>query len=54
MPVRYTARLLAKGFSQQYLEDFNETFASLARILRFSFFVAFANRFNLVKTSHAS
>ena len=47
-PLRYKARLVARGFSQEYLIDYNETFAPVARISSFRFIVAFANQFNLL------
>lgn len=47
-PVRYKARLVARGFSQEYLSDYNETFAPVARISSFRFMIAFANQFNLL------
>lgn len=47
-PIRYKARLVARGFNQQYLCDYNETFAPVARIASFRFIVAFANQFNLL------
>lgn len=47
-PLRYKARLVARGFSQQYLQDYNETFAPVARISSFRFILAFSNQFNLL------
>lgn len=47
-PVKYKARLVARGFSQEYLTDYNETFAPVARISSFRFIIAFANQFNLL------
>ncbi|CAH2090566.1 unnamed protein product [Euphydryas editha] len=47
-PLRYKARLVARGFSQKYLCDYDETFAPVARIASFRFIVAFANQFNLL------
>ncbi|CAK9816176.1 Copia protein [Anthophora plagiata] len=47
-PVKYKARLVARGFSQQYLIDYNETFAPVARITSFRFIIAFANQNNLL------
>lgn len=47
-PVRYKARLVARGFSQEYLTDYNETFAPVARMSSFRFIIAFANQFNLL------
>lgn len=46
-PQRYKARLVARGFSQEYLVDFNETFAPVARIASFRFIICLANQFNL-------
>ena len=47
-PMKYKARLVARGFSQEYLMDYNETFAPVARISSFRFIIAFANQFNLL------
>lgn len=47
-PFRYKARLVARGFSQEYLTDYNETFAPVARIASFRFLISFANQFNLL------
>lgn len=47
-PLKYKARLVARGFSQEYLIDYNETFAPVARISSFRFILAFANQFNLL------
>lgn len=47
-PVRYKARLVARGFSQQYLEDYDETFAPVARITTFRLIMAFANQNDLL------
>lgn len=47
-PVRYKARLVARGFSQQYLHDYEETFAPVARITTFRLILAFANQNNLL------
>uniref|UniRef100_A0A6V7KQP7 Integrase catalytic domain-containing protein n=1 Tax=Bracon brevicornis TaxID=1563983 RepID=A0A6V7KQP7_9HYME len=45
---KYKARLVARGFSQEYLTDYDETFAPVARIASFRFILAFANQFNLL------
>ena len=47
-PVKYKARLVARGFSQEYLVYYSETFAPIARIASFRFIIAFANQFNLL------
>lgn len=47
-PFKYKARLVARGFSQEYLQDYDETFAPVARITTFRFVVAFANQYNLL------
>lgn len=47
-PIRYKAPLVARGFSQEYLQDYNETFAPVARIASFRFIIAFANQHNLL------
>ncbi|CAK9796153.1 Copia protein [Anthophora plagiata] len=47
-PSKYKARLVARGFSQKYLTDYNETFAPIVRIASFRFIIAFANQFNLL------
>lgn len=47
-PLKYKARLVARGFSQEYLVDYNETFAPVARISSFRFILAFSNQFNLL------
>lgn len=46
-PVRYKARLVARGFTQVHLEDFNEIFAPIVRIGSLRFIIALANQFNL-------
>lgn len=47
-PVKYKARLVARGFSQEYLFNYCETFAPVARIASFRFIIAFANQFSLL------
>ncbi len=47
-PIRFKARLVARGFSQQYLVDYDETFAPVARISSFRLMLAFANQNNLL------
>ncbi|KPI92981.1 Copia protein [Papilio xuthus] len=47
-PSRYKARLVARGFSQQYLTDYDETFAPVARIATFRFLMSFAIQHNLL------
>lgn len=47
-PVRYKARLVARGFSQEYLTDYTETFAPVARIAGFRFMISFANQNKLL------
>lgn len=46
-PSRYKARLVARGFTQKYQQDYDETFAPVARISTFRFILAFANQFDL-------
>ncbi len=41
-PVKFKAKLVARGFSQQYLVDYDETFNE-ARISSFRLISAFAN-----------
>ncbi|XP_033225937.1 uncharacterized protein LOC117178621 [Belonocnema kinseyi] len=48
-PTRFKARLVARGFSQQYLVDYDETFAPVERIDSFRLMLAFANQFDLLK-----
>ena len=43
-PLKYKAHLVARGFSQEYLVDYEETFAPVARITSFRFSIAFANQ----------
>ena len=47
-PFKYKARVVARCFSQEYLIDYNETFAPVARISSFRFIIAYANQFNLM------
>ena len=47
-PLKYKARLVARGFSQEYLVDYHETFELVARISSFRFIIAFANQNNLL------
>lgn len=47
-PLKYKARLVARGFNQEYLLDYNETFAPVARISSLRFILAFSNQFNLL------
>lgn len=46
--VKYKARLVARGFSQEYLIDYNERFAPVARISSLRYIVAFCKQFNLL------
>lgn len=46
--VKCKVRVVAKGCSQEYLQDYTETFAPVARIASFRFLLAFANQFNLL------
>ncbi len=39
---------MARGFSQKYLIDYDETFAPVARITSFRFLISFANQFKLL------
>ena len=45
---KYKARVVAKGFSQKYLLDFDETFAPVARITTFRIILAYANQNGLL------
>ncbi|CAG4919528.1 unnamed protein product [Colias eurytheme] len=47
-PLKYKARLVARGFSQKYLVDYDETFAPVARISTFRFIIAFSNQHGLL------
>lgn len=47
-PLKHKARLVARGFSQEYSTDSNETFAPVARISTFRFLLAYANQLNLL------
>ena len=47
-PVKRKARLVAQGFSQRYLIDYNETFAPVARISSFRFIIAFSLQHDLL------
>lgn len=47
-PLRYKARLVARGFSQEYLTDYNETFTPVSRIASFRFMISFANHYKLL------
>ena len=46
-PIRYKARLVARGFSQKYLTDYDETFAPVARISSFRLVLSISNQFGL-------
>lgn len=47
-PVKYKARLVARGFSRKYPDDYQETFAPVARISSFRILLALANQHNLL------
>lgn len=47
-PIKHKARLVAQGFSQQYLVDYNETFAPVSRMTSFRAIAAISNQFNLM------
>lgn len=46
-PLRYKARLVGKGFNQQYPVDYDETFAPVARLPSFRLLMSIANHYNL-------
>jgi len=46
--VKYKARLVARGFTQEYMTDYNATFAPVARICRFRFSLALSNQYDLM------
>jgi len=46
-PTRYKARLVARGFTQKYQVDYEETFAPVARISGFQFVLSLAVQYNL-------
>lgn len=46
-PTRYKARLFAKGVSQQYLQNYDETFVPVAKTTTPQFLLAFTNQFDL-------
>lgn len=46
-PFRYKARVVAEGFSQKYMSDYSETFATVARISTFRLLMALANQSGL-------
>lgn len=46
-PTRYKARLVARGFTQEYLIDYDETFAPVARISSFRIIMSLANQYGL-------
>lgn len=46
--LKYKPRLVARGFNQRYLLDYDETFAPVARIVTFRFLIAFANQSDLL------
>lgn len=47
-PIKYKARLVVRGFNQEFLVDYNETFAPVARISSFRFLLAFSIQNNLL------
>jgi len=46
--VKYKARLVARGFTQEYMTDYDETFAPVARISSFRFLLALSNQYDLM------
>jgi len=46
-PKRYKARLVARGFTQKYLIDYEETFAPVARIASFRFLLSISIQYDL-------
>lgn len=46
--VKYKARLVACGYSQKFAEDYDQTFAPVARIASLRILTAFANQFDLL------
>jgi len=46
-PKRYKARLVARGFTQKYLIDYEETFAPVARIASFRFLLSVSIQYDL-------
>lgn len=46
--LKYKARLVARGFTQEYMMDYDETFAPVARISSFRYFLAFSNQYDLL------
>lgn len=47
-PIKYKARLVARGFTQEYLADYDETFAPVARVASFRFLLVFSNQYDLI------
>ena len=46
-PTKYKARLVARGFTQEYMLDYEETFAPVARISSLRLILALSNQFDL-------
>jgi len=46
-PIKYKARLVARGFTQKYQVDYEETFAPIARISSFRFILSLSVQYNL-------